>query len=74
MIDLTRLISFESRRIIDENACKEFLILMPAKKIPQRAQNESYADFKTKHCVFATSLMICVNQHACTQYIAVIKT
>ena len=49
---LTHLISFELRRVIDENACKELLNLIPAKKIAQRAQRESNTDFKVKVCVF----------------------
>ena len=48
IIDLTHLISFELRRVIDENACKEFLNLIPAKKIAQQAQRESNTDFKVK--------------------------
>ena len=52
IIDLTHLISFELRRVIDENACKELLNLIPAKKIAQRAQRESNTDFKVKVCVF----------------------
>ena len=54
IIDLTHLISFELRRVIDENACKELLNLidLPAKKIAQRAQRESNTDFKVKVCVF----------------------
>ena len=46
IIDLTRLISFELRRVIDENACKELLNVIPVKKMAQRAQRESKADFK----------------------------
>ena len=45
-IDLTHLISFELRRVIDENACKELLNVIPVKKMAQRAQRESKADFK----------------------------
>ena len=54
IIDLTHLISFELRRVIDENACKELLNLIPAKKIAQRDQRESNynTDFKVKVCVF----------------------
>ena len=52
IIDLTRLISFELRRVIDENACKELLNLIPVRKIAQRAHRESSVDFKTKICVF----------------------
>ena len=55
IIDLMRLISFELRRVIDENACKELLNQISVKKIAQQAQRESNADFKTKICVFATS-------------------
>ena len=33
IIDLTRLISFELRRVIDENACKELLNVIPVKKM-----------------------------------------
>ena len=46
IIDLTRLISFELRRVIDENAYKELLNVIPVKKMAQRAQRESKADFK----------------------------
>ena len=46
IIDLTHLISFELRRVIDENACKELLNVIPVKKMAQRAQRESKADFK----------------------------
>ena len=46
IIDLTRLISIELRRVIDENACKELLNVIPVKKMAQRAQRESKADFK----------------------------
>ena len=52
IIDLTHLISFELRRVIDENVCKELLNLIPAKKIAQRAQRESNTDFKVKVSVF----------------------
>ena len=52
IIDLTHLISFELRRVIDENACKELLNQIPVKKIAQQAQRESNADFKTKICAF----------------------
>ena len=52
IIDLTCLISFELRRVIDENACKELLNQLPVKKIAQRTQRESNADFKIKICVF----------------------
>ena len=52
IIDLTHLISFELRRVIDENTCKELLNLIPAKKIAQRAQRESNTEFKVKVCVF----------------------
>ena len=52
IIDLTHLISFELRRVIDKNACKELLNLISAKKIAQRAQRESNTDFKVKGCVF----------------------
>ena len=52
IIDLTHLISFELRRVIDENACKELLNLIPAKKIAHQAQRESNTDFKVKVCVF----------------------
>ena len=57
IINLMHLISFEFRRVIDENACKELLNLIPAKKTIQRAQRESNSntDFKVKVCVFATS-------------------
>ena len=54
-MDLTRLISIELGRVIDENACKELLNQIPVKKIAQQAQRESNADFKTKICVFANS-------------------
>ena len=37
IFDLTRLISFELRRVIDENACKEILNVIPVKKMAQRA-------------------------------------
>ena len=46
IIDLKHLISFELRRVIDENTCKELLNLIPAKKIAQLAQRESNTDFK----------------------------
>ena len=46
IIDLTCLISFELRRVIDENACKELLNVIPVKKMAQRALRESKADFK----------------------------
>ena len=52
IIDLTCLISFKLRRVIDENACKELLNQIPVKKIAQQTQRESNADFKTKICVF----------------------
>ena len=55
IIDLTCLISFKLRRVIDENACKELLNQIPVKKIAQQTQRESNADFKTEICVFATS-------------------
>ena len=55
IIDLTHLISFELRRVIDENACKKLLNLIPVKKIAQRAQRESNTDFKLSLCFFATS-------------------
>ena len=55
IIDLTHLISFELRRVIDENACKELLNLIPEKKIAQRAQRESNTDFEVKFVFFATS-------------------
>ena len=55
IIDLTHLISFELRRVIDENACKESLNQIPVKKIVQQAQRESNIDFKTKFVFFATS-------------------
>ena len=63
IIDLTHLISFELRRVIDKNACKELLNLIPAKKIAQRAQRESITDFKVNVCVFCHIIMqyICVN-------------
>ena len=51
-IDLTHLISFELRRVIDENACKESLNQIPVQKTAQQAQRESNVDFKTKICVF----------------------
>ena len=51
IIDLTHLISFELRRVIDENACKELLNQIPVKKIAHQAQRKS-ADFKTKICAF----------------------
>ena len=47
-----RLISFELRRVIDENACKELLNVIPVKKMAQWAQRESKADFKVKICDF----------------------
>ena len=50
--DLMHLISFELRRVIDENACKELLNLIPVKKIAHRAQRESNTDFKVIVCVF----------------------
>ena len=52
IINLTHLISFELRRVIDENACKELLNLIPVKKIVQQAQRESNTDFKVKVYVF----------------------
>ena len=52
IIDLMHLISFELRRVIDENACKELLNQIPVKKIVQQAQRESNADFKTKIYAF----------------------
>ena len=51
-LDLTHLIFFELRRVIDENACKELLNQIPVKKIAQQAQRENNADFKTKNCAF----------------------
>ena len=60
IIDLTHLISFELRRVIDENACKELLNLIPAKKIAQRAQRESNTDFKVKVCVFCHIIIIII--------------
>ena len=52
IIDLTHLISFELRIVIDENACKELRNQIPVKKIVQQAQRENNADFKTKICAF----------------------
>ena len=52
IIVLTRLISFELGRVIDENACKELLNQIPVKKIVQQAIRESNAEFKKKICVF----------------------
>ena len=49
--DLTRLISFELGRVMDENACKELLNQIPVKKIVQQAQRESNADFKMRTIV-----------------------
>ena len=62
IIDLTHLISFELRRVIDENACKELLNVMPVKKMAQRAQRESKADFKLKLCDFCCHI---INIHLC---------
>ena len=61
IIDLTRLISFELRRVIDENACKELLNVIPVKKMAQRAQRESKTDFKVKICDFC----LIINIHLC---------
>ena len=61
IIDLTRLISFELRRVIDENACKELLYVIPVKKMAQQAQRESKADFKLKFCDFCHI----INIHLC---------
>ena len=64
IIDLTHLISFELRRVIEENACKELLNLIPAKKIAQRAQRESNTDFKVKVCVFCHIINTFVPVHS----------
>ena len=76
IIDLTHLISFELRRVIDENACKELLNLIPAKKIAQRAQRESNTDFKVKVYVFChiSHQYICVNMigRSCYKYYTLI--
>ena len=61
IIDLTHLISFELRRVIDENACKELLNVIPVKKMAQWAQRESKADFKLKFCDFCHI----INIHLC---------
>ena len=68
IIDLTHFISFELRRVIDENACKELLNLIPAKKIVQRAQRESNANLKQKFMFFAIpSMHLC--QHDWSQLV-----
>ena len=54
IIDLTRLISFELGRVIDENACKELLNQITVKKVAQQAQRESNADCRTKLLCFLT--------------------
>ena len=61
IIDLTRLISFELRRVIDKNACKELLNVIPVKKMAQQAQRESKAHFKLKFCDFCHI----INIHLC---------
>ena len=61
IIDLMCLISFKLRRVIDENACKEMLNVIPVKKMAQRAQRESKADFKLKICDFCHI----INIHLC---------
>ena len=62
IIDLTRLISFELGRVIDENACKELLNQITVKKVVQQAKRESNADFKTKNlCFLPPDQYICVN-------------
>ena len=61
IIDLTRLISFKLRTVIDENACKELLNVIPVKKMAQQAQRESKADFKLKFCDFCHI----INIHLC---------
>ena len=76
IIDLTHLISFELRRVIDENACKELLNLIPAKKIAQRVQRESNTDFKVKVCVFChiinTFVLTCMIGRSCYKYYTLI--
>ena len=53
IINLTHLISFELRGVIDENACKELLNLITAKKLELRSKlKEKVIDFKVKVCVF----------------------
>ena len=61
IINLTHLISFELRRVIDENSCKELLNVIPVKKMAQRAQRESKVDFKLKFCDFCHI----INIHLC---------
>ena len=61
IINLTCLISFELRRVIDENACKELLNVIPVKKMAERAQGESKVDFKLKFCDFCHI----INIHLC---------
>ena len=75
IIDLMHLISFKLRRVIDKNACKELLNLIPAKKIAQRAQRESNTDFKVKvFCFLPHHQYICVNMigRSCYKYCTLI--